>query len=257
VSVYTTFDMIADCRTGKPAGWIHFVTHFLPPCRRLLTHYGGDEARLRDFLTRCKQALPALEPAAERLLLTRLRPLILESAGYPQRPVAAPPDLEVFTTALADLSILERQMVWTDTMDYEAAAAAAMLRASEETVTKTRDKAAELLRSQLDSWTRTILRDCGPALGDAVRAVPPEEPVAFRDYIEIIDGRLTWLNRVPVERSLAASWFEIDHLCRVREADEAIHSCKPLVSAEAEPYLAIFGIQPEKPSLWKRLLASR
>jgi len=257
VSVYTTFDMIADCRAARPAAWIHFVTHFLPPCRRLLTHYGGDEASLRDFFTRCKQALPAMEPAPERLLLTRLRPLLLEAAGYPQRPPAAPPDLEAFTTAFADLSILERQMVWTDTMDYEPAPAAALLRASEETVRKTRDKAADLLRSHMDSWTRTILRDSGPALGDAVRAAPPEEPVAFRDYIEIIDGRLTWQNRYPVEQKLAQSWFEIDHLCRIREADEAIHSSQPLPLADAEPYLALLGVQPEKPSLWKRLLASR
>lgn len=249
--------MIMDCRAGKPDGWLHFVTHFTPACRLLLRHYGGGEQSFAPFLKLLRGKVAGMEPAPERQLMVWFRPLLLEAAGYPQKPGPGTLDLEILTTAFADLTLVERQMVWFQTMQYSDADTARMVRASEETVHKLRARAAELLRGSVDSWTITLLSDSGAELGEMARAETPEEPVAFNDYINILDGRLTWANRVPVERSLAASWHEVDHLCRIREADDVLRAEPALKPEQAAPYFALAGVTPPKPSLWKRMLAAR
>jgi alpha-L-fucosidase 2 len=166
----------------------------------------------------------------------------------------SPVSLDELTEAFAGLSILEKQNVWFDTMGYGIPDTARLLRTTEQTAQKARDKGADLLRATLDSWTRTLLRDNGAALGDAARAAKPAEPVPFRHYLDIIDGRMTWQNRVGVERALSESWNEIDRFCRVREADAAMNETKPLTDEEMKPYLDLVGVPLPKPSLWKRVM---
>ncbi|MBK5291964.1 MAG: hypothetical protein JJE04_09845 [Acidobacteriia bacterium] len=257
MSIYTSFDMIMDCRAGKPEGWLHLITYFTPACRLLLRHYGGGEESFAAFLALLRGKVASLEPAPERQLVVWFRPLLLEAAGYPKKPGLGTLDLEILTTAFADLTLVERQVVWFQTMQYIDADTARMVRASEETVHKLRAKAAELLRANVDNWSLTLLSESGAELGEMARGEVREEPVAFNDYINILDGRLTWANRVPVERSLAASWHEVDHLCRIREADDVLRAGPPLTPEQAAPYFALAGVTPPKSSLWKRLLASR
>jgi len=256
LSIYTSYDMIGDCRAGKPAGVVHFVRHFLAGCRSLTLHYGGGEEEVSTLLGRAPKALAAMEPGPERRIMVDLRPLIQECAGYGKGVKPTGLDLVTLSKALEEFSVLERQMVWLSSMGYDAAGIARILRVSAETAGKACVRAAELVRPHLSNWTQTILRDAGPELGEEARGAKPEEPVSFREYIEIVDGRLTWANRVPVERGLAQSWHEIDHLCRVREADDALRSVQPLNEQETAAYLEAAGIKLEKPSLWRRLFAS-
>ena len=37
--VYTSYEMIRDCRANKPEGWSHFVIHYVPFIRRVIAHY--------------------------------------------------------------------------------------------------------------------------------------------------------------------------------------------------------------------------
>jgi len=257
MSIYTTFEMITDCRAGKPEGWIFFVTHLIQPCRTILKHYGGDEDALRRFLVDKRSVITASEPATSRHLMTRWRGALLESAGYPQRPVRHDLDLEILQEALVELMPLERQMVWLETMEYGIEESATLMHVAPDAVMRAREKAGEMLRSKMDHWWKSILFDCGPSLGAAARAAIPAEPVAFNTFIEVIDGRLTWQGRFEVDRSLSGSWHEVDHFCRVREADEVVGRAHPLSEAEAQPYLDLFGVKLPKPSLWKRMVSSR
>ena len=241
MSIYTSFDMIADCKAGKPEGAVHLVKHLLPPLRWLHRHYGLSEPDLALVL---KQTA-AIEPMNERRFVAHFRP--------------EPPlnqstlDLETIVEAFGELTLVERQIVWLDTMAYETPDAARHLRISAETAQKARDKAGALLRSKLDDWSITILRENGAHLGRQARAAAPAETVPFHDYIEIIDGRMTWQSRTPIERALADSWHEIDHLCRVREADAAKSETKPLTDDQSRPILAGLGVTPPKPPFLKRL----
>lgn len=256
MSVYTTYEMIADCRAGQAEGWRWFARNFVPPLRVLLAHYaGGDpEPALARLLAAVRPEIGGWEPAPLRELVAGLRPKLLEAARYE----AARHDVEMeeVEAALAPLTVAERQMVWLETMGYEAADAARLMRASPETVGGVRSRAAELLRARLDHWTITLLRDCGAALGEAARRRQPAEPVAAHDYLDILDGRVTWQRRVEIERSLEASWFEIDHACRIREADDAASRAGPLSEAEAGLYYRLLGVEAARPPLWRRLFST-
>lgn len=240
--------MISDCRAGKPDGWLYLVRNFVPPVRWLLGRYGQGETELRALLAELKSGgIARFEPMVYRQFIAGLRP-------EPAAPGEPPFDFEQLSEAMTEVPALERQNLWFETMGYDNTETAKLLRQSVETATAARDRLLELLRAKLDSWTRTILRDHGAALGAAARAAAPAEPVPFRHYLDIIDGRMTWQNRAEVERALLAHWYEIDQFCRVREADAAYSETAPLTDAEAAPYFELLKVAPPKPSLFRRLV---
>jgi hypothetical protein len=247
--------MIPDCRAKKSSGWLYFIEVFVPPLRWLVSRYGGDEAALHRLLDSLRE-FPDFEPMVERELMAALRPAAIGVTGWTGGS-AGTLDLDAFETALLDLTLLERQIVWFETFGYDDGDAGRLCRVSPETARIARDRAGEMLRASLDSWTAGIVAANGQILADAARSKVPAEPQPFRNYIDIIDGRMTWQNRTGVDRSLAASWYEVDHFCRVREADAAMRETSRLdpASPKALPFLELFGVKPPRPPLWKRLLA--
>ena len=74
--IYTSYDMIQDCRADKPEGWSYFITNYVPVIRKLLAHYGkpGDLDRVLLALRKADSSLFAsIEPAPERWFLAELR----------------------------------------------------------------------------------------------------------------------------------------------------------------------------------------
>ncbi|MEZ5356364.1 MAG: hypothetical protein R2762_27330 [Bryobacteraceae bacterium] len=247
MAVYTSFDMISDCRANRPEGWIFLAETVVPPLRRLYSHYGLAESAVRQRLIALKGGIARFEPMSVRQFVAALRP---EPVPEEQGEV----ELEAVAAALEPLTVLERQLVWMDTMGYETPEAARLMRMSPDTAASVRDRSAELLRGAFDSWTRTMLRDHGAWLGQQARQAKPAETVRFNDYLDIIDGRMTWQNRAGVELKLLESWYEIDQFCRVREADAAVMDTQPLRGEEAQPYLELFGVSRPKPGLLRRVL---
>lgn len=242
MAIYTSYEMISDCRAGKPAGWLYLVKQFVPPLRWILERHGMGDAELRGVLTELKAGgIARFEPMVHREFIAGLRP-------EPASPGEPPFELSTLSEAMTDVPVLERQNLWFETMTYDTVLTAKLLRQAPETAKATRDRLLDLLRTKLDSWTRTMLRDHGKALGAAARAAKPEEPVRFRDYLDIIDGRMTWQNRVAVDRALLEHWYEIDQFCRVREADASITETKPFGDDDpaAQPYFDLLGVEPPK-----------
>ena len=249
MAIYTSYEMISDCRAGKAEGWLYLVQQFVPPLRWLLGRYGQGEPELRALLLRLKNGgMAKFKPVVHREFVAALRP-------EPAAPGEPPFELSTLTEAMEDVPVLERQNLWLDAMGYDVEFAAKLLRQAPETTRAARDRMLELLRGKMDSWTRTIIREHGAALGTAARAARPEQPVPFRHYLDIIDGRMTWQNRVAVERALLEHWYEVDQFCRVREADAAITETKTYGAddPEAQPYFDLLGVKPAKPSLLKRV----
>ena len=102
-------------------------------------------------------------PPEERWFVAQLRQLIVAELAAPAAEI--PIGLETLTAALEPLTMTEKQAAWLETMRYSPAQAGPMLRVSPDTVEKVRDRAAELIRGQVDSWRRTLLAENGPALG--------------------------------------------------------------------------------------------
>lgn len=262
LAIYTCEDMIRDCRAGKPEGWSYFVTQYVPVVRRLIEHYyperAGDAGLSERVLqTLGKPGLPlfvASGPLSEREFVAELRQFVLaaieddRASDTPELSI----DIETLSAALDSLSTLEKQVAWLEAMRHDAERTAHIVAMHATTVDKIRDRAAELLRSQLSAWQAEMIAANGPLLRhEAVRLAKDDCPSA-RTWLDWLDGRITWHQREEAEHRLAACWHCIDHFCRLREAQSLLRETKPLTAIDAEPFLKAFGIAGPKRPFWKR-----
>jgi hypothetical protein len=254
--IYTSYEMIRDCRADRAEGWRYFLSNYIPVVRRILAHYhpAGAPDLLESVLGAMRKPesslFQSLEPAPERNFVAELRQKVLEFVPAPE--VEIPLDLETLAAALAPLTLLEKQAAWIETMGYDAASTGAMLRMAPQTVEKIRERAAELLRGGLDSWRRTLPAENGRALGRAAAAGRTAECPPAKVFLDVLDGRATWSGRQSLEPHVTACWHCIDHFARVAEVVELIRGIAPLAEAEAEPYFRLLGVAEEKRAFWKR-----
>src|ERR1051326_7896997 len=117
--IYTSYEMIRDCREGKSAGWRHFIKQYVPVVRRILHRYGRAEGETEGVLTSLRRGetvlFQVLEPVPERPFVAELRQAIVVRSGEPTSVVL---DLETVAGALAPLTLVEKQTVWLGTMRY-------------------------------------------------------------------------------------------------------------------------------------------
>ncbi|MCC6586986.1 MAG: hypothetical protein IT168_09870 [Bryobacterales bacterium] len=254
MSVYTCYDMVADCQAAKHEGWMFFAQRMVPALRLLARHYKLGEEAVRRFVT-APEVFRNATPMPEREFLTQQREALLAAGGY-QGGKAGTLDLKTVAEAFSELTTVERQIAWLETLEYSTAEAAWLLRASEQTAVNARRKAGDALRAKLDSWTANILWENGSALGGEARAAAPAEATTLRVCYDLIDGRLTWRDRAEFEHRLQNSWWEIDQLCRAREADEALRASKNLTEDEAYEFLSSLKLPSKKPKKsWLSMLA--
>lgn len=252
--IYTSYDMIQDCRADKPEGWSYFITNYVPVIRKLLAHYGsaGDLERILVALRRADSSLfSSMEPAPERWFVTELRQKVL--AELPSPPPDIELDLETVASAFEPLTLSEKQVAWLEAMGYDAAAIGAMMRMAPKTVEKIETKAADLLRGKSDTWRRSILRENARLLGQAAAASGTKDCLPLRVFLDILDGRTTWRGRETMEQHVTQCWHCIDQYSRLVEVLELIRGIQPLTLPEASEYQTLLGIRSSKPSLWRRL----
>src|SRR5215831_17141842 len=128
--VYTSYEMIRDCRADAPAGWSFFLSHYVPAIRRIVTHYGqGDAQTILLQLRDPKSSLFAsLEPGPERWFVAELRQHVLATLPTPSAEIEI--DLDTVADALAPLTLTEKLAAWLESMHHSPDRAAAMLRVS-------------------------------------------------------------------------------------------------------------------------------
>ena len=184
--------------------------------------------------------------------MAQLRQLMVAELAAPAAEI--PIDLETLTAALEPLTMTEKQAAWFETMRYSPAQAGPMLRVSPETVEKVRDRAAELIRGQVDSWRRTLLAENGPALGREAAAVATHDCLPTKAFLDVVDGRTTWRDREMMDRHLRTCWHCVDHFCRMLEVVHLLRGSQPLSEAESEPFRTLLGVAAPKRTGWKRLI---
>jgi hypothetical protein len=255
--IYTCYDMIRDCRANLPAGWEYFVRGYVPVIRKVLAHYqaeapdGGIVERVVIAARNPGSSLfQSLDPSPERWFAAELRQRVVAEIANPVAEIEV--SLEQVAAALGPLTLLEKQATWFETMRYDAAHTGALLRMSGGTVQKIRDRASELLRSQVESWRRTVLTENGGALGRAAGAEPTAECLPPKPFLDILDGRTTWSGREELERHVTGCWHCVDHFCRLVEVIDLLRGVEPLSDAEAEPFRKLLGLPQEKTGFFKR-----
>jgi hypothetical protein len=260
--IYTSYEMIQDCRANRPEGWAFFLTNYVPVIQQFLKHYFPDRSADQTLLERVLRVLhqpesnlfQSLDPAPERTFVAELRQRVL-TAVEADRPSGTPEisiDIEALGAALEPLTLTEKQVVWFETMRYGDADTGRMLRMSPPTAEKIRTRAAELVRAAVDAWRSTLLADNGPLLGQSAAALSTKDCLPPKTFFDVIDGRATWRGREEMERHVKGCWHCLDRYCRLLEVVDVLRASKPLTESESEPYKRLLGIDPPKRSFWKR-----
>jgi len=254
--IYTSYEMIQDCRANRPEGWSYFLTNYLPVVRQFLKHYYPDRAADQSLLERVLRAnlFQSLDPAPERTFVAELRQHVLRAVEA-DRASAAPEisiDIEALGAALEPLTLTEKLVAWFETMYYAVSDTGRMLRMSPQTAEKIRARAAELIRGSLDAWRSSVLPENGPLLGQAASALSTKDCLPAKAFFDVIDGRTTWRGREEMEQHVKGCWHCLDHYCRLLEVVDVLRASKPLPEAEAEAYKRLLGIETPKRSFWKR-----
>jgi hypothetical protein len=264
MAIYTHYDMVNDCRADRSEGWRYFVSRYAPVCRAVLEHYCSLAVRDDDVLAAALKKLRRPElplyrkdgSGTEREFIAELRAEVLAAAGRGDG--QSPPvevDLETLSASLEGFTALERQVIWLETMQYDAPATAPLLNMEAGTVEKVRERASEALRAQMDRWQRGLIRNNAARLAPQAAAAHSDQCVPAKTYLDILDGRITWSRKQDAEAHLVQCWHCVDHFCRIREADSILNTVKPLSSGECEPFLKLLDIPVAKPPVWKRLFA--
>jgi len=261
--IYTCYEMIRDCRAGRAEGWRYFIAGYVPVIRKLLAHYqGGDQAdtaALERVLWKARQPesslFQSLEPAPERWFVAQLRQKVMEELTKPAPAIDL--DLETVAAALEPLTLVEKQTAWLETMRYSPAETGVLLRMAIPTVEKIRAKAADLIRGKVENWSRTMLAENGLRLGRAAAAAEGADCLPPKTFLDMVDGRTTWLGRDQLERHVTLCWHCIDHFCRLVEVVELLRGNQPLSDVESAPFYKLLGAEDRKRPVWKRWLAGR
>jgi hypothetical protein len=260
--IYTCYEMIRDCRAGRPEGWSYFLTNYVPAIRKFLAHYFPERAADGALIGRVLAALrqpesslfQSLDPAPERTFAAELRQRALSAVEADR--ASAPPevtiDIDALGAALEPLTFTEKLAVWFETMRYGDPDTGRMLRMSPQTAETIRARGAELIRSSVDAWRSTLLADNGPLLGQAANALSTKECLPAKAFFDVIDGRATWRGREEMERHAKGCWHCLDHYCRLLEVVDVLRGSMPLPETEAAGYKRLLGIETPKRSFWKR-----
>ncbi len=261
--VYTCYEMIRDCRLDKPEGWSYFLTNYVPVIRRLLVHYFpdrlADHTLIERVLVRLRQPesslFKSLDPAPERAFVSELRQHVLNAVEADRAGAApqVPLDLEALGQALEPLTLTERMTVWFETMRYGDEDTGRMLRMSPDTAGKIRGRGAELVRSGVDAWNRSILQNNGAILGRTAAALSTKDCLPSKAFFDVIDGRTTWRGREDMERHVKTCWHCLDHFCRLLEVVDVLRTCTPLPDSDVDNYKRLLGIQAQKRPFWKKM----
>jgi hypothetical protein len=113
-----------------------------------------------------------------------------------------------------------------------------------------------MIRGKVDAWRRTLMSDNGLALGRAAGAAKTEECLPAKAFLDILDGRTTWVGREEMERHVNSCWHCIDHFCRMLEVVEVMRGIRTLTEGEAQPWRHLLGLpEAQKRTGWKRLFS--
>jgi len=209
--IYTCYEMIQDCRAGKPEGWSYFTKHYAPVAQKIAAHYGG--TNVDAILPNLRTLFQSMQPMPERHFVADLRQAVL-AALFADEPLKV--GLEKVAEAWAPLTIVEKKAAWLESMRYNSEDTGRILRMDPNTVTRIREKAGDTLRA--------TLQESGRQLGRAASAQSTEDCVPGKALLDIIDGRSTWYNREDLERHITACLHCIDHFCRLHEVCDLLRA---------------------------------
>ena len=262
MSIRTIFQMSEDCAQGERQGWYEFVRDYAGLTRTLLLHYfPALEPELSQHLIGVfqraregdNQWFRDLHFANEREFLMAFRELVFaygrENARLPTPPVS----LEQMRAVMADLTVVERELLWLFVKGYTAGQIAPMMMNAAATAQAVKDKADQKLASILPNANTDSFRLSARVLMEEAERTRGEKCLPLRTFNNLINGQISWRERELAEQHINECLNCLDRYTGFQEMIRLRKDGTALPEPEINLILDQLGIKKTKGVLAKLL----
>jgi hypothetical protein len=264
MAIRTIFQMSEDCARGERQGWYEFVRDYGPVARTLLRHYFPTlDPELPQHITAVFERVRAGENqwfgsihfVNEREFLMAFRHLVFaygrEHARLPVPPVSA----EQMRAVMADLTVVERELLWLFVKGYTAEQIAPMMMNAAATAQAVKDKADQKLATILPSANADSFRLSARALMEEAERSKSEKCLPLRTFNNLVNGQISWRERELSEQHISECLYCLDRFTAFQEMIRLRKDVAPLPEREIEPILDQLGLKPRPKGMLSKLLA--
>lgn len=262
--IRTVFNMAEECARGEREGWREFLRDYAPLGRTLLLHYfpslGPEiEQHVRGVFERARQESGAwfrsIKFANEREFLMAFRELVFaygrENARLPPPPVS----LEQMRAVMADLTVVERELLWLFVKGYTAEQIASMMMNAAATSQAVKDKADQKLATILPGANADSFRLSARKLMEEAEATRSDKCLPLKTFNNLINGQISWRERDVAEQHIRDCFNCLDRYTAFQEMIRLRKDTAPWPEPQVEAVLEQWGLKKPKVGFFGRLLA--
>jgi hypothetical protein len=267
MAIRTIFSMAEDCARGERLGWVEFVRDFGAIGRGLLAHYFPtlvpelDEHLVALFRRAGTQGgiwFAGLSFTNEREFMMAFRDLVF-AYGREQEHVPAPQiSLDQLRTAMKDLPLLERELLWLFVKGHDAQRIAAIMMNAAATAEAVQRIAPERLAAIVPGAGPGALAVSARVLMELAEQSKTEQCTSLKTFNNLVNGQINWRERELAEEHMSNCFYCIDRFTAFQEMVRLRKDVARLAAPQVEAILAQLPLAPAKPGgVLSRLFAGR
>lgn len=243
--------MAQECAAGERSGWHEFVRDYGEIARPLLMQYfpalsADIDSHLSAVFQRAGDQQNAwfksLKFQNEREFMMAFRELVF---AYGRSVTTAPTpevSLEQFRTLLAELNVVEREILWLFVKGYATGQVAPMMMNAEATVRQIKRVADERAERLFPGPGSQALKASAPALMQVAEAAKSEQCLSLKTFNNIINGQISWRERERAEEHIRDCFYCLDRFTAFQEMIYLRKQIQPLPDAQIEAALESIGV---------------
>jgi hypothetical protein len=267
MAIRTIFSMVEDCARGERLGWAEFVRDYAAIARRLVTHYFPtlvpeiDEHVVAVF---CRAGIQGgswfagLKFTNEREFMMAFRDLVFAYGREQERLPAPAITLDQVYSAMNDLNLLEREMLWLIIKGYDARQIAGIMMNAAATAEAVQHIADERLAALLPGRMQEAIASVRRDLMQSAEQSKTDQCASLKTFNNLVNGQITWRERELAEEHMSKCLHCIDRFTTFQELVRLRKDVAALAAPEVEKILGQLPFVTSKSSsVLSRLFAGR
>ncbi len=250
MAIRTIFSMSEDCARGARQGWSEFVRDYAVPARALLDHFFPTlRPELDEHVTGVFRKAHAdrnawfhnLRFSNDREFFIAFRELVFVYGRAVVRLPAPPISDAQARDLLRDLTVVERELLWTLMKGYDTSQVAAILM-NAATTTAAMAETARLRLERLGPGNHTE-NGIARALMEFAESSATSDCLPARVMNNIINGQVSWQERDRAEQHIADCPHCLDRFTSLQESIWLHRQKNPLPDAKVDRLLVDLGFK--------------
>lgn len=256
--------MVEDCSRGDRRGWEEFVRDYADIAGKLLKHYFPTllpdlDAHVATVFQRAQanqnQWLRSVTFSNEREFLMMFRELVFAYGREVARVPVPQLSLDQVRQIMADLPVLDREMLWLFIKGYDAPRIAAMMLNAIATAEAVKKVADERLRQVLPGKTPDAFNVSSRVLMEEAEKKRSEQCLPVKTFNNIVNGQISWRERELAEEHIKDCFYCLDHFSAFQEMVRLRLDAQPLGGRQMEQVLGRLNLEARGKSILARLLS--